>query len=545
MTRVAVAQCAIGTDKAINLATCLRMLDKAAECSPDFVVLPEFSNYLSWYDDADHCYAVAEELDGEFLTAIAAKAKEIGAHVAVGATLKRENKTCSGSSLLYSPEGELLGIADKQVLIGHENDFLTPAKENAPIIETEYGRVGLYMCMDGVINETPRGLALRGAQLLLNSLNSFAPDEGNLHIPVRAPENRVFIAAANKTGLLVPEFMAEGISEATNIPVDFLKGAGESQVVAPDGTVLAMATSKDEEVVFADIDLSEADSKLRPDGSDIFANRRPELYRSLADNPETQPLPDFKGAESVLSAVISVQGNAALTAVKTAVEEGAKLICLPRLAAKGTDQNEFIDTLAALLPEGGFCAMSMLSGSDHQAILIGSTGIVHRQGQLHASASSAGSALADSVDIFESPYGKLALVCGDDSIYPETFRLLAMQGAEVALVPFQAQEAWETETGLVERAAENRVNMLAASTHNGKGESFIAALHEDFTIFTEWKTRQFDGVLTRPMLSVCETGSPLILAEIHPKNAENKVVSRNTHLINNRPWWLMSAQYGG
>ena len=47
--------------------------------------------------------------------------------------------------------------------------------------------------------ETPRGLAVRGAQLLINSLNSFAFDEASLHIPVRAPENKVFVISDDNT----------------------------------------------------------------------------------------------------------------------------------------------------------------------------------------------------------------------------------------------------------------------------------------------------------------------------------------------------------
>ena len=68
--------------------------------------------------------------------------------------------------------------------------------------------------------------SLRGGQLLCNSLNSFASDEASLHIPVRAAENKVFVAAANKVGPLVPPEMVVPISEATGIPVKFLDGAG-------------------------------------------------------------------------------------------------------------------------------------------------------------------------------------------------------------------------------------------------------------------------------------------------------------------------------
>ena len=94
--------------------------------------------------------------------------------------------------------------------MGAENDHLDPGTEIGPVVDTPLGRLGMYACMEGVINEVTRGMALRGAQVLLNSLNSFALDEADLHIPVRAAENQVWVVAANKVGPLLPERASAG-----------------------------------------------------------------------------------------------------------------------------------------------------------------------------------------------------------------------------------------------------------------------------------------------------------------------------------------------
>src|SRR6185436_5759996 len=109
--------------------------------------------------------------------------------------------------------------------------------------------------------EVARGLALRGAQVLLNSLNSFALDEADLHIPVRAAENKVWVVAANKVGPLLPVHQLPAIAARLGVPPEWLHGAGESQIVAPDGTVVAKAPRTGEAVVVADIDVSLADDK--------------------------------------------------------------------------------------------------------------------------------------------------------------------------------------------------------------------------------------------------------------------------------------------
>ena len=204
---MAAAQFHVGADVQANLESCLHWLDQASQCQPDLVILPEFCNHLSWYDDKQHCFDVSVRLDGPFLAAIADKAAQLGIHVVVNCTVQRDDGTATGSSLLYSPAGELLADNTKQIYIGHENDFLETATTQGPVVQTALGRLGLYACMDGVINETPRCLALNGAQVMLNSLNSFATDEASLHIPVRAAENKVFVVAANKVGPLVPEEM--------------------------------------------------------------------------------------------------------------------------------------------------------------------------------------------------------------------------------------------------------------------------------------------------------------------------------------------------
>lgn len=558
MIRVAAAQFAVTNNVQDNLATCLRMIKQAAQCSPDLIVLPEFVNHNSWYDNQAHCYEVAIALDGNFLNSIKAAAAEANSYVVLNATVQRPERGeqhCTGTSLLISPSGEILAQNNKQVLVGHENDFLDRADTEGPVINTPIGMLAMYSCMDGVINETPRGLALRGAQILCNSLNSFALDEGDLHIPVRAAENKVFIVAANKVGPLIPEPLLVPVSEATRIPLHFLNGAGDSQIVAPDGTVLALA-GKDEEVIWADIDPESANDKKRPDGTDIFRRRRPELYQTLGENPATQKLPEFNGVQDLSVAAISIatKGSEALHEAVHAVQAHPqhKLICLPELFwLAGTQYAEqqvamseqVVTSLADACAADQYVATSIVRQHGgklaHCAVLISRKGIEFIQGQVHFSQRFAWSALCDTFEVYPSSYGKLALMLEDDAIYPESFRLIALQGCEVVLAPVRQQEAWQSQTGLLERASENRVNIVSASTE--PQHNLICILQKEFTIMTPWQEREFDGLLSAGVQISGETGKPVTSATVHPHAAHNKVCSQNTDLIANRPWKLMQA----
>ena len=541
--RAAAAQFHVGNDVAQNLATCVRMMRNSAQHTPDLMVLPEFSNHCSWYDGPEHCYEVSVDLDGEFLGAIADEARALKAHVVINCTVRRDGNKVTGTSVMFGPDGSVLGTTDKQVLIGHENDFLERSTEAGPVIDTPLGRLAMYSCMDGVINETPRCLALRGAQVLCNSLNSFAIDEGNLHIPVRAAENKVWVVAANKVGPLIPAELVGPVSEATAIPAHFLDGAGDSQIVAPDGRVLAMA-GKDEEVVSANIDVALADDKTRPDGTDIFASRRSQIYRPLGEDPATQTLPELVGADDVAAASITLRerGDAAveeaIRKITAAEAAGAKLICLPALAGTcGLEHFDLaVEAISRAISGDTVVATTIVDDGAHVAVAIDAGGIALRQGAFHAS-NRRGDAAADSVETLSTPHGTVGVLQGDDAIYPEILRLFAFAGVNILLVPADFAESWESGTGLTERSAENRINVIAASHADSAGDSLILSLQKDFTIMTPWQDREFDGLLSAPEIFRAE--NDVLVAEIHPLAAANKECSRKTHLVASRPWDLL------
>lgn len=559
--RVAAVQYAVGSDVATNLARALHWLEEAGRCQPDLVVLPEFANHCSWYDDAAHCWQVAVDLDGDFLKAIAGAAARMRAHVVINVTLRREAGVCTGSSLLYAPSGERLAVNDKQVLIGHENQFLRRARTAGPIVDTPVGQLGLYACMDGVVMETPRVLALRGAQVLCNSLNSFASDEGSLHIPVRAAENRVFVVAANKVGPLIPEPLLEPVSQQTGIPVRFLNGAGESQIVAPDGRVLAIAPRDEEALIWADINLAEV-GRSRPDGSDVIAARRPALYTAITQDPATQPEPAFTGAAALSVAAIQLPGtgrgalDAALTAIEKAVAQGARYLVLPEnaFAAPQDSRDEALAaTSAALAALPGVCGPARVAfsgwapqGADlsFMSFLVDASGVRLGQPLLHGSRRHAGAVLGDQLETLLLDDAHVAVLSGDDALHPEIGRLLAMRGVDLWLVPCAPLEAWELGTGLVERAAENRINLVAACQPGPCGTSLIASLQKDFTVMTPWTERAFDGLLSQPVLTRAAPHAGLTLATVHPAHAANKVVSLGTDLVRGRAWHLAAPLLG-
>jgi deaminated glutathione amidase len=557
VTRVAALQFASGTDVDANLETCLRMIDAAAQHEPQVMVLPEFCNHISWYDDAEHARRVSLEVEGEFLAQIAARAALHNSHLVLNVSLRRGGDALTITSLMYGPGGDLLAQADKQTLMGHENFWFQRARAVSEVVATGVGRLAMFPCRDGVTFETPRGLALRGAQLFCDSLNSFALDEASLHVPARAPENRVFLAAANKVGPLIPADLLEQVSEETHIPLQFLYGAGESQIVSPAGEVLARGPRDEEAVIWADLDLSLADNKARGDGTHIFASRQPTLYRQIAEPPQAPAMPP---GEVVEVACLNPGGSddqavANLQALVQDLPPATRLAVLPELFASGWRNGKGSETVVQVLSricksrQGLLLCTSLPQerdgGSELCAVLISESGIIARQAQLHSSERFPDLLLGTQFQLVDVPWGRLALLTADDMRYPEMAKLAAIGGAHLLVVPGKLLEPWESRWALPSRAAENRVCVAYASEPQDNAGSLIAGLHRDFTLMTPWQQREFDGYINQPLLTRQGRAGKLISATLDLETCSNKLMSAQTDLIADRPWRLSGELVSG
>jgi predicted amidohydrolase len=120
------------------------------------------------------------------------------------------------------------------------------------------------VCFDHFFPEAARSLALRGAQIICHPSN-LVLEYALVNTITRATENRVFWILANRTG-------SETLGEKT------LAFNGRSQIIAPDGRLLARAGPDSEETLIAEIDPAEALDKRVTPRNDLFLDRRTDLY---------------------------------------------------------------------------------------------------------------------------------------------------------------------------------------------------------------------------------------------------------------------------
>jgi predicted amidohydrolase len=495
--RVATAQFFSGDDVSSNLRTVVGYMRRAAEVGARLLVMPENSNRVRDYRSREECYDKAERLDGEFVEGVRSAARDLGLLVAVGVDLRGEvAPEVRIGQVLIDSTGEILHVHHKTVLWDYEYTLFTPGTKPLEPVDTRIGRIGQLSCADGIVPEVPRVLALKGAQILVNSLNSRGPDEMRVHEPLRAIENHVGHIAANTVGG----------------PEDGYPWTGGSQIVSPTGEVLANAGETEEGMVWADITPTTGHPKVLAGIGPLDAYRRPDLYGELVAGIETHVAaamygPVEPGTPPRPLTVATLQTSwyhatswtldRARTQIEYAAVRGARLAVFPELFVHRPGSVRADPAAAADLSARALEVVREAAGTNgvwvvvhlveragavyhSTAYLISDTGeIAARYRKAHLNAEErAWATPGDDFTVAETPFGRVGLMIGDEVWLPEVARILTLRGAEVIAHPVGWDRIEAATQAATERTEENRTHLVScARTDNpaGYGSQIVIA----------------------------------------------------------------------
>ncbi len=210
MTLIAAAQMTSGADKAKNLETATRLVQKAAGLGARLVGLPE---NFSWMGPEEDRPAHAETLDGPTLSRMAQLAKELQITLLAGSVLESgaPGGRLYNTSALFGPDGARLGVYRKihlfDVDVGdgatyQESAAVAPGTE-VVVAQTAHGKLGMSVCYDLRFPELYRQHAQKGATLLAVPA-AFTLMTGKDHWEVllraRAIENQAYLFAPAQWG---------------------------------------------------------------------------------------------------------------------------------------------------------------------------------------------------------------------------------------------------------------------------------------------------------------------------------------------------------
>jgi N-carbamoylputrescine amidase len=167
-------------------------------------------------------------------------------------------------------DGRILGIVRMVHIMEapgfHERGFYTPGDRISFVVKTRAGSIGVAICYDRHFPEYMRGLALRGAEIVVvpqaGTVAEWTEGLFEAELQVAAFQNGYFAALANRVG---------------KEEVDHF--AGESYVVDPDGRVIARAPQDRDCILYSDCDLTKVVHSFAK--RHFLRDRRPEFYKSL------------------------------------------------------------------------------------------------------------------------------------------------------------------------------------------------------------------------------------------------------------------------
>jgi len=534
----------VGKSEEENLKRCLEKLDEAAGKCAKLIVFPESANTCGPYDTRQEAFDRALTIPGKFTEEICKKAAAHGVHVAINLNEKSESPRVYHTTILISSAGEILGKYRKHLLWGDEYDRFYPDRAGFPVFETELGRIGMYVCADGLIPETTRCLALKRAQVLVNMLASKGPDESWLHVPARSSENRTFVISANQVGQ----------------PGELRPRVGGGLILSPKGEVIAKASEVHEDIVYGTISPEEADDKSCGEQNDLFFDRRPDLYRLLSEETEKLPLlqdtQEAKGESRILK-VAAVQvdwkpdpGHAlerALEIAEDVASKGAKILVLPelflfdraflseRLDAAVKESRDALDQFKKLAKtHSAWVTLNLVEkeGEDffNSTFLIDGHGDCGTYRKTHLWGSEKEWAQpGDALQVFSTPYGTVGIMTGYEVLFPEIARVLTCMGATLILHPCTWELDDDPSLTVRIRSAENHIHIVSANRPDSpaKRGSMITTVHP-YPSQPHWKVR-YPGVEEAP------PGVEFhISADIDMNTPRQKTIAVHTDLIRNR-----------
>lgn len=227
----------------------------------ELMVLPEL--FLFDRDDVAKDPSGAASFSMKALDSFTVLAKKIKAYFLLS-LVESENGKFYSTAYFVSPEG-IKSKYRKTHLWNQEKIWAKPG-DSFEVVNTRFGNIGIMLGYDGKFPEVARCLALRGADVILWPCDWQGEYEFKFIAPERTLENKVAVVAANRLDSLAK---------------------GSSMVIMPIGYPITTLTVErphgKKGFISRLMNLSFARSKRIHQNTDLFRDRRPELYHRITE----------------------------------------------------------------------------------------------------------------------------------------------------------------------------------------------------------------------------------------------------------------------
>ncbi|HLQ06731.1 MAG TPA: nitrilase-related carbon-nitrogen hydrolase [Nitrososphaerales archaeon] len=443
--------------KTENVRDQLRMTTEAARNGAKLIVLPEMNQASYCYYNREEIRPYVEPIPGPTTEKYEEIARKYETHIVVGLPeVGLETDNYYNAQALIGPDG-LVGKYRKMHSYISEPKWAKDGDLGFRVYDTEIGRLGMLICMDQHYFESSRILSLGGADVICFS-TAWLDERGPAPVWIsRSFENGVYTVCADRWGL-------ERGTQFT----------GGSCILNPDGSIQSLRDGGNG-IVYGEIELSKARDKRFPTGCDNrFSDRRPKEYMNVSLNTYLwNPLKSFGqynrrslplGRRSVVSVAqfrpekLARDENLRKIAgiASRAAKARSDLLVLPELAATGAvfkgpveagsvaeaTDGRTVKRLSSIAEKNKVFIVTSIVEQDgdklyNTGLLLEGSGVVGKYRKLHLNHLDKRWATPGNLGLstFDIPVGRIGLIVGHDSMFPETFRCLAGDGADIICVP--------------------------------------------------------------------------------------------------------------
>ena len=224
------------------------------------------SQAIRWYD-------AAESVPGPMTETMQAYARKHAMVMVVPVYEREQAGVYYNTAAVIDADGKYLGKYRKnhipQCNPGFwEKFYFKPGNLGYPVFETQYAKVGVYICYDRHFPEGARALGLNGAEIVMNpsaTVAGLSEYLWKLEQPAHAVANGYFLGAINRVG--------------TEAPWNIGEFYGQSYFVDPRGKFLVTASRDKSELVTSDMDMAVIEEVRRV--WQFYRDRRPDSYADL------------------------------------------------------------------------------------------------------------------------------------------------------------------------------------------------------------------------------------------------------------------------
>jgi agmatine deiminase len=276
---IGLVQTRVSNNIALNVKKTIAKIREAAKRGAQFICLQEL--YRTKYfpvDERKDVALLAETIPGESTSVLSSLAKELNVVIIAPIFEVDSGGNFHNTAAVIDADGTLLG-AYRKTHIPHdpffyEKSYFEESDSGYRVFSTHHLTFGVLICYDQWFPEAARNNSLQGADVIFypSAIGYLEGDSLSYSEWISAWEtiqrshaiaNGVHIAVVNRLG-------REG-------KISFW---GSSFVCDAFGKVLKRASEKDEEVLIADLDISQ--NKRIQEGWGFIKNRRPETYGLIA-----------------------------------------------------------------------------------------------------------------------------------------------------------------------------------------------------------------------------------------------------------------------